>query len=201
MLASRLLRNAARTPALRSLASPHAAQPRVRLAIGAYRRNSQLPAGASASSPTPSASKAPDAPSLSSPASPSPADSPDTAAPVQRLNQDPLEPRLSLTFTCTAPNCSERSSHTFTKQAYEKGVVLVQCPGCKNRCVFTRAQNLPSAHVQGRHLIADNLHWFDDSTEQGKMRNIEDIMKARGEKVKRGIKIGEGEGGVLEMTE
>lgn len=46
---------------------------------------------------------------------------------------DPPEPRLSLTFTCTASNCSTRSSHTFTKRAYEKGVVLVECPGCKNR--------------------------------------------------------------------
>ncbi|KDQ50137.1 hypothetical protein JAAARDRAFT_142443 [Jaapia argillacea MUCL 33604] len=80
------------------------------------------------------------------------------------------EPRLSLTFTCTVPNCSHRSSHFFTKRAYEKGIVIVQCPGCKNR-----------------HLIADHLSWFkDDRTQEGKLRTIEDIMRAKGEEVQRG---------------
>ena len=46
-----------------------------------------------------------------------------------------FEPRLSLTFTCTVPDCGTRSSHEFTKRSYEKGIVLVQCPGCKNRYV------------------------------------------------------------------
>lgn len=49
---------------------------------------------------------------------------------------DTQEPRLQLTFTCTAPNCSERSTHSFTKRAYESGIVLVTCPGCKNRYVL-----------------------------------------------------------------
>lgn len=65
-----------------------------------------------------------------------------------------MEPRLSLTFTCTAqipvPDfaggagdmetpptqpCSHRSTHTFTKNAYQKGIVIIACPSCKNRCV------------------------------------------------------------------
>ena len=46
---------------------------------------------------------------------------------------EPMEPRLSLTFTCTVTDCGERSTHQFTKRAYEKGIVIVQCPGCKNR--------------------------------------------------------------------
>ncbi|KAH9992438.1 DNL zinc finger-domain-containing protein [Russula vinacea] len=79
------------------------------------------------------------------------------------------EPRLSLTFTCTAGTCSTRSTHQFTKRAYEKGIVLIECPGCKTR-----------------HLIADNLGWFKDSTEDGKLRNVEDILRARGEAVHRG---------------
>ncbi|KAG1763998.1 zf-DNL-domain-containing protein [Suillus occidentalis] len=79
------------------------------------------------------------------------------------------EARLGIVFTCTAEACSHRSSHTFTKRAYERGIVIVQCPGCKNR-----------------HLIADNLGWFKDSTEDGKLRNIEDILNARGESVQRG---------------
>ncbi|KAG2071633.1 zf-DNL-domain-containing protein [Suillus decipiens] len=79
------------------------------------------------------------------------------------------EARLGIVFTCTAEGCSHRSSHTFTKRAYERGIVIVQCPGCKNR-----------------HLIADNLGWFKDSTEDGKLRNVEDLLNARGESVQRG---------------
>jgi len=47
-----------------------------------------------------------------------------------------IEPKLSITFTCTVEGCGERSTHQFTKHSYEKGIVLVQCPGCKNRCVY-----------------------------------------------------------------
>jgi protein import protein ZIM17 len=39
----------------------------------------------------------------------------------------------SLTFTCSVENCGERSTHEFTKRSYTKGIVIVQCPGCKNR--------------------------------------------------------------------
>jgi len=46
-----------------------------------------------------------------------------------------VEPRLSLTFTCTVVQCGERSTHEFSKRAYTSGIVLVQCPKCKNRCV------------------------------------------------------------------
>lgn len=57
------------------------------------------------------------------------------------------EARLGIVFTCTVEACSHRSSHTFTKRAYERGIVIVQCPGCKNRCglfdlVFTKSHNL-----------------------------------------------------------
>ena len=37
-----------------------------------------------------------------------------------------------------------------------------------------------------RHLIADNLGWFKDSTEDGKLRNVEDLLRARGESIRRG---------------
>ncbi|KAJ3100321.1 hypothetical protein HDU97_002361 [Phlyctochytrium planicorne] len=62
-----------------------------------------------------------------------------------------------------------------TKQAYEKGVVIIQCDGCKNR-----------------HLIADHLGWFDST--QGAMGTIEDIMERKGEGVVR-LRYGGGEGG------
>lgn len=69
------------------------------------------------------------------------------------------QPQLMIAFTCN--KCDTRSSHTFSKQAYSKGTVLIQCPGCKNR-----------------HLIADNLKIFRDNKV-----NLEDILKAKGESV------------------
>lgn len=41
----------------------------------------------------------------------------------------------SMTMTCTADDCGHRSTHEFTKRSYEKGIVIVQCPSCKNRYV------------------------------------------------------------------
>lgn len=48
-----------------------------------------------------------------------------------------------------------------------------------------------------RHLIADHLGWFKESTEDGKLKTVEDLVRAKGEKVKRGTV---GEGGVVEYT-
>ncbi|KAJ9096394.1 hypothetical protein QFC21_005216 [Naganishia friedmannii] len=86
-----------------------------------------------------------------------------------------IEPRLSMTMTCTADDCGHRSTHEFTKRSYQRGIVIIQCPGCKNR-----------------HLIADHLGWFDESTEEGKLRTIEDVLAARGETVQRGKKYEDG---------
>ncbi|KAF8573764.1 zf-DNL-domain-containing protein, partial [Ramaria rubella] len=107
------------------------------------------------------------------------------SAPPSSGSQDekPPDPRLSLTFTCTVPDCSHRSTHEFSKASYEKGIVLVQCPNCKNR-----------------HLIADHLGWFKDheAMKGGNLRTIEDLMRIKGEKVKRGRVDA---GGVVEYVE
>lgn len=100
-----------------------------------------------------------------------------------------VDPRLQISFTCTVKDCGERSTHEFAKSSYTKvglspsrhsyslltpnsqGIVIVQCPGCSNR-----------------HLIADNLGWFKQpDTAQGELRTVEDLMRAKGEKVRRGV--------------
>ncbi|KAG6374747.1 zf-DNL-domain-containing protein [Boletus reticuloceps] len=109
---------------------------------------------------------------------------------------DPQEPRLAIAFTCTADGCNHRSAHTFTKRAYERGIVLIQCPSCENRygsrirCWYTLTLN--------RHLIADNLGWFKDDTQDGRLKNIEDILRVRGEHVQRGTLDADG---VVEFSE
>lgn len=67
------------------------------------------------------------------------------------------KPRYQLSFTCK--KCSTRSSHEVSKQAYHKGTVLIQCPGCKNR-----------------HLIADHMKIFSDTS-----ITLEDILAQKGE--------------------
>ncbi len=64
-----------------------------------------------------------------------------------------------LMFTCGV--CNNRQARTFSKDAYENGVVLIRCEGCDNL-----------------HLIADNLGWFREEK-----INIEDIMQEKGKKV------------------
>lgn len=68
---------------------------------------------------------------------------------------------MALAFSCG--RCDARVAKSFSKQAYEQGVVIITCPGCG-----------------GRHLIADNLGWFGD-----KASNIETILKERGDEVTR----------------
>ena len=65
-------------------------------------------------------------------------------------------------YTCKV--CETKQTRTFTKQAYEEGVVLVRCEGCNNL-----------------HLIADNLGWFeDDGVRRGDGVNVETILSKQG---------------------
>ncbi|KAJ2899284.1 hypothetical protein IWW38_001048 [Coemansia aciculifera] len=70
------------------------------------------------------------------------------------------ELRMLIGFTCKV--CNHRQYKTMSKNAYERGVVLMQCDGCKNR-----------------HLIADNKGWFRD-----KSVNVEELMREKGEEVR-----------------
>ncbi|WVF72799.1 hypothetical protein IAT40_007617 [Kwoniella sp. CBS 6097] len=116
--------------------------------------SSSSSSGASASS----SASAPENPAIEAPAE---------GYKPQKIAQ--IEPRLQMTFTCTANDCGHRSTHEFSKRAYTKGLVLVQCPECKSR-----------------HLIADHIGWFKESTEEGKLKTVEDLLAAKGEKIRKG---------------
>eukprot|EP00246_Nothoceros_aenigmaticus_P014289 TRINITY_DN5355_c0_g1_i1.p1 TRINITY_DN5355_c0_g1~~TRINITY_DN5355_c0_g1_i1.p1 ORF type:complete len:206 (+),score=14.10 TRINITY_DN5355_c0_g1_i1:98-715(+) len=76
--------------------------------------------------------------------------------------QDP-SPRhdLAMVFTCSV--CETRSAKTMNRATYEKGVVIVRCPGCKNL-----------------HLISDRLGWF------GEPGSVEDFLAQKGLDVRTG---------------
>ncbi|KAI8069272.1 DNL zinc finger-domain-containing protein [Gongronella butleri] len=81
-----------------------------------------------------------------------------------------LDPKHQLLIGFTCKVCEVRSHHVMSKQAYTKGVVLIQCPECKNR-----------------HLIADNLGWFRDTKV-----NVEDLVKEKGEGIRKIVVDGQG---------
>lgn len=74
-----------------------------------------------------------------------------------------LEGKMRLMFTCK--KCNTRTSKLISKLAYNKGVVIVRCDGCKNN-----------------HLIADNLGWFSEINSK---INIERLMELKGETVRK----------------
>ncbi|KAK7425676.1 hypothetical protein QQZ08_007894 [Neonectria magnoliae] len=67
-----------------------------------------------------------------------------------------------LSFTCIP--CGHRSHHNVSRQGYHKGSTLITCPSCRNR-----------------HVISDHLDIFGD-----RKFTIEDLMREKGQLVKRG---------------
>lgn len=70
--------------------------------------------------------------------------------------------KLLIGFTCKV--CNMRSHRTMSKQSYQRGIVLVECGGCKSR-----------------HVIADHLGWFE---QRGEAKTVEEMLAARGETIK-----------------
>ena len=116
--------------------------PAFRLASSATSTSSATPASSAgeADSSQPSASSSRDQPAQNQEGSP---DDRFSTAASEELLQAPgsspsqpigkIERRLSITFTCTVPDCGHRSSHEFSRLAYERGIVLCQCPACMTR--------------------------------------------------------------------
>ena len=101
------------------------------------------------------------------------------------------DPKMAIAFTCTVPKCGHRQAHVFSKRSYEKGIVIITCDGCKNRCVALGHLPMPLTHALDsclcRHLIADHLGWFDNLTGDGAHVTIEALAKAQGQKIARGV--------------
>mmetsp|Transcript_17111 Transcript_17111/g.34238 ORF Transcript_17111/g.34238 Transcript_17111/m.34238 type:complete len:108 (-) Transcript_17111:127-450(-) len=76
-----------------------------------------------------------------------------------------VRPMMSMIFTCNV--CETRQMRSFTKLAYEKGIVVVTCKGCG-----------------AKHLIADNLGWYRDWMQKGD-QNVQDMMRRKGIEVPR----------------
>nr|XP_012227732.1 PREDICTED: DNL-type zinc finger protein-like [Linepithema humile] len=81
----------------------------------------------------------------------------------ERKELGKLEGKMKLMFTCK--KCQTRNSKLISKLAYNKGVIIVTCTGCKNN-----------------HLIADNLGWFSEINQK---INIEKLMALKGETVRK----------------
>jgi hypothetical protein len=75
-----------------------------------------------------------------------------TRIPLGKINVgDTASSRMGVQFRCKV--CEHTLQKTFTRQSYEQGVVIIRCDSCSNL-----------------HLIADNLGWFKDLTQDGKFK-------------------------------
>jgi hypothetical protein len=69
--------------------------------------------------------------------------------------------KFQLQYTCVI--CETRNSHSVSRVAYRKGVVIATCKGCESS-----------------HLIADNLGWTDYKGGFQEENNIEEYFQNRG---------------------
>lgn len=132
------------------------ARQRGRVAVRLCARELSAESGDSESSPSSSSTPPPSLPINDSPRPQGP-----DAGTMGFVGSD----KMSISFTCGV--CDTRITKSFHRQSYEKGVVVIKCPGCEKR-----------------HVIADNLGYFSAIT--GGRTNIEQIAEDKGEQVIRG---------------
>ncbi|KAF0852658.1 mitochondrial DNL zinc finger protein 1 [Andalucia godoyi] len=70
-----------------------------------------------------------------------------------------------IVYTCK--KCEVRSVKGMTRHAYEKGLVIVRCPGC-----------------EALHLIADNIGWFPEDGSPSQKFSVEDTLRLQGQAIK-----------------
>ena len=97
-------------------------------------------------------------PSATTPAPTAALESNPASGPPQHQIQIPG--RLLIGMTCKP--CGTRINKSMSKQAYERGVVIITCDGCGVK-----------------HLISDHLGWFD-TTRKNVVGTIEDILREKG---------------------
>ena len=83
-----------------------------------------------------------------------------------RLREQNKGGLLMMMYTCAVEGCGHKQARTFSKDSYQKGVVIVRCENCDSL-----------------HLVADNLGWFEHDGVKRENVNIESILKKKGDKV------------------
>jgi protein import protein ZIM17 len=149
-----------------------------RLSQPAIRRTIATPAQRLFATPTLSSSQLSFRRFQSTPAKPTEELTKPAEDPAQPDDKAIKQPSYQITFTCKP--CSERSTHVMTKQAYHHGSVLITCPKCKNRHVI--ADHLNVSLLLCHATVTDEMQMFGDDK-----ITIEDLMRERGEVVRKGV--------------
>lgn len=112
--------------------------------------------------------------------------------------QSPPEkaPSYEITFTCKP--CKRRSTHNITKLGYHKGSILITCPECSNRHVISdhlkvRFSILRVVYAKTKGLKCMNADKRQQQIFGDQSLTIEDLMRQKGQLVKRGTLSGKGD--------
>lgn len=107
-----------------------------------------------------------------------------------------IRPSYDLTFTCKP--CKHRSTHNISKLGYHHGSILITCPECSNRHVISDhlkvgPQSICMMDTIFKHVEAMNTDKLQQQIFGDKSLTIEDLMRQKGQLVKRGTLGGNGD--------
>ena len=116
--------------------------------------------------------------------------------PTDTQSSSEKPPAYELTFTCKP--CKHRSTHTFSKQGYHKGTVLITCPECSNRHVISDhlkvgSQGLCVVQANVKRSKAVNTYKWYQQIFGDQSFTLEDLMRQKGQLVQRGTLGGKGD--------